>query len=208
MIRKSDDLIRFTAWERVIHWTVAACFVLLALSGLAFFHPAFWPLVQLFGGGVWARILHPFIGILIAITFCIEFLHFQRLNRFTQDDWTWIKRIKELLLGDGKNMPAQGKFNCAQKLVFWTLSACIVLLLLSGFILWRAYFNFPVTLVRWASVIHATVGALMIGVIIVHIYGAIWTKGTIQAMLYGRVSRAWAFYHHKSWYRQIRGKQP
>jgi formate dehydrogenase subunit gamma len=39
---------------------VGICFILLALSGLAFFHPAFYPLTQLFGGGVWARILHPY----------------------------------------------------------------------------------------------------------------------------------------------------
>ena len=37
--------------ERANHWVVGISFILLALSGLAFFHPAFFPLTQLFGGG-------------------------------------------------------------------------------------------------------------------------------------------------------------
>ena len=59
MIRNPKDLARYDAHERANHWLVGISFILLALSGLAFFHPAFYPLVQLFGGGVWARILHP-----------------------------------------------------------------------------------------------------------------------------------------------------
>jgi formate dehydrogenase subunit gamma len=54
-----DEIPRYTTPERVNHWTVAICFVLLALSGLAFFHPAFFFLTGLFGGGPWTRILHP-----------------------------------------------------------------------------------------------------------------------------------------------------
>ena len=55
MIRNPKDLTRYNAQERANHWLGGICFILLALSGLAFFHPAFWPLIQLFGGGVWAR---------------------------------------------------------------------------------------------------------------------------------------------------------
>jgi formate dehydrogenase subunit gamma len=205
MIRNPDDLIRFTAAERTIHWIVAICFILLTLSGLSFFHPAFWPFAQLFGGSVWTRILHPFIGLLIAMSFCLEFLNFQALNRMTSDDWQWIKLIRNLVAGNGQNMPAQEKFNAGQKLLFWAMAACILLLLVSGLIIWRAYFSFPVTLVRLASLVHASAGALMIGLIIGHIYAAIWTRGAIQAMLYGTVTRAWARHHHQVWYRQMTG---
>ena len=51
MIRNPKDLTRYTAHERANHWVVGISFILLALSGLAFFHPAFFPLAQLFGGG-------------------------------------------------------------------------------------------------------------------------------------------------------------
>ena len=55
MIRNPRDLKRYTASERANHWVVGICFILLALSGLAFFHPSLYPLVHLFGGGTWAH---------------------------------------------------------------------------------------------------------------------------------------------------------
>jgi ferredoxin len=64
---KSGDVPRYNANERVTHWVVAITFVLLAASGLAFFHPAFWFLTSLLGGGAWARILHPFIGVVMFV---------------------------------------------------------------------------------------------------------------------------------------------
>ena len=44
---------------------------------------------------------------------------------------------------------------------------------------------------------------MLIVSIIVHIYAAIWIKGSMGAMLYGTVSRAWARKHHPAWYREI-----
>ena len=84
-------------------------------------------------------------------------------------------------------MPEAGKFNGGQKLLFWLLVACMVLLILSGIVIWRAYFSFlfPVVVVRFAAVVHAAAAAVMIALIIVHIYAAIWTKESIGAMLYG-----------------------
>ena len=203
MIRNPKDLPRYTASERANHWLVALGFILMALSGLSFFHPALWPLAQLFGGGVWARMLHPFIGVLLALSFGFMFARFHQLNNMASIDWEWVKRIQEMANGDDHNMPAQGKYNGGQKLVFWASAIGLLLMALSGIVLWRAYFSFPVTLVRLAAVIHAAVGTVLIGVIFVHVYAAIWVKGTIRAMLYGTVTRAWAKQHHATWYRQM-----
>jgi formate dehydrogenase subunit gamma len=205
MIRNPKDLTRYTASERANHWIVALCFVLMALSGLSFFHPALWPLRQLFGGGVWTRILHPFGGVLLAISFAFMFVRFHRLNDMTPIDWEWVKRMREMANGDDHNMPAQGKYNGGQKLVFWASAIGLLLMALSGLVMWRAYFTFPVTLVRLAAVIHAAVAAILIGVIFVHVYAAFWVKGTVRAMLYGTVTRAWAKQHHSTWYRQMMG---
>jgi formate dehydrogenase subunit gamma len=205
MIPHPKELTRFTPRERANHWLVAIGFILVALSGLTFFHPAFWPLAQLFGGGVWTRILHPFIGVLLALSFSFLFVRFRRLNRITPADWEWMKCIGELLSGNGRRMPAQDKFNAGEKLMFWALSVCLLLMVLSGVVMWRAYIPFPVRLVRFASFMHAAGGATMIGLIFGHIYAALWTRGTIHAMVYGTVSRAWAKHHHANWYRQMTG---
>jgi formate dehydrogenase subunit gamma len=207
MIRNPKDLQRYTARERSNHWLVGICFILLALSGLAFFHPAFYPLAMLFGGGTWARILHPYIGVVLAISFAAMFLRFRALNAMTPTDWEWVRRVREMADGDDQKMPAQGKYNGGQKLLFWILSACVLLLVISGLVIWRAWFNLPVGLVRAAAVVHAVSATVMIGFIIIHIYAAIWTKGTIRAMWYGTVTRAWAKQHHRAWYRQITGDQ-
>lgn len=207
MKRDPKDLVRYTAPERANHWVVGITFTLLALSGLAFFHPAFYPLSQFFGGGVWARILHPFIGVVMALSFVAMFFRFWKLNLMTLADKEWLGRIGEMVNGDDRNMPEAGKYNGGQKLVFWLLAGCMALLVVSGLVIWRAYFSalFPIGMIRFASLMHAAVAAGMICLIIVHVYAAIWTRGTIHAMLYGTVSRAWAKQHHPAWFRQITG---
>ena len=77
MRRNPRDLQRYSAGERANHWVVGICFILLALSGLAFFHPAFFPLTQLFGGGPWTRILHPYIGVVMMLFFIMMLLSHQ-----------------------------------------------------------------------------------------------------------------------------------
>jgi len=64
-----DTIVRYTAGVRTNHWIVAISFVLAALSGLALFHPAMFWLSELFGGGPWTRILHPYIALVMVVAF-------------------------------------------------------------------------------------------------------------------------------------------
>ncbi|MDR0578520.1 MAG: formate dehydrogenase subunit gamma [Candidatus Accumulibacter sp.] len=206
MIRDPKDLSRYTASQRANHWVIGICFILLSASGLSFFHPAFFPLTQLFGGPVWARILHPYIGVIIGAALVPMFFRFWKLNILTRTDIEWLMRVREMIDGNDHDMPEQGKYNGGQKLVFWGMSACILALLASGLVMWRGYFTFPVGIVRVAVVVHAAAAIAMLLTAFVHVYAAIWTKGTIRAMWYGTVTRAWAKQHHRAWYRQATGK--
>jgi formate dehydrogenase subunit gamma len=206
MIRNPKDLARYDAQERANHWAVGISFILLALSGLAFFHPAFYPLTQLFGGGVWARILHPFLGVIMAAAFLVMFFRFKALNVMTPADKEWLSRAGEMMSGNDHNMPEQGKYNGGQKAMFWAMALCMLLLFVSGISLWRAYFNLPVDMVRLGAVVHSAIAAIMIAMIFVHVYAALWVRGTVRAMVYGTVTRAWAKQHHRAWYRQVTGK--
>jgi len=40
----------------------------------------------------------------------------------------------------------------------------------------------------------------------IHVYAAIWTRGSIDAMVRGTVTRAWARFHHPAWLREVGGK--
>ena len=85
------------------------------------------------------------------------------------------------------------------------LCAGLVVLLLTGLVMWRAYFSalFPIAMLRAASLLHAAFGLVMVCAIIVHIYAAIWVKGSIPAMTRGNVSYGWARLHHRLWFRDV-----
>jgi formate dehydrogenase subunit gamma len=120
----------------------------------------------------------------------------------------WIKRLRDVILNQERNMPEVGKYNAGQKYLFWTLVVCLWLLLLTGVVMWRPYFadSFPIWLNRVCVLVHAVSAFVLILGIIVHIYAAIWTKGSIRAMTRGTVSAAWAKHHHRGWYREVTGK--
>lgn len=201
----SELVKRYTSRERANHWLVALCFILLALSGLALFHPAFFFLSSLLGGGTWSRILHPFIGVLLAVSFFGLAARLWTQNRITDADREWKKRLGDILCNKAGNLPEIGKYNIGQKYLFWTLVVCIALLLLSGIVIWQPWFTpyFPIVLVRLAVLAHAVAAFVAILAIIIHIYSAIWVKGSIRAMTRGTVSAAWARHHHPAWYKEI-----
>jgi formate dehydrogenase subunit gamma len=89
--------------------------------------------------------------------------------------------------------------------VFYAVVLCLAGLLLSGLVIWRAYFSlyFPVAVIRLAAVVHAVCALVLICTIIVHIYAAIWVKGSVEAMTRGRVTPGWAWKHHRAWFREI-----
>lgn len=205
----NHDLQRYSAGERSNHWAVALLFILAGLSGLALFHPALFWLSNLFGGGTWTRILHPFIGVAMLVLFAFMVVRFAGRNRLKARDRQWLSRWRDMLAKRDENLPPVGKYNAGQKVLFWVLLASMVVLLLTGIVIWRAYFSaaFGVGLIRFASLLHAFAAFVMICAIIVHIYAAIWVKGSVDAMLYGKVSRAWARKHHRLWYDEMRKKE-
>ncbi|WP_426429010.1 formate dehydrogenase subunit gamma [Pseudomonas palmensis] len=201
---KHKPILRYTANERTNHWLVAILFFMAALSGLALFHPAVFWLSHLFGGGPWTRILHPFMGVLMFVLFLGLVLRFWRANFITATDRQWLRRVDRVIRNE-EGVPPVGKYNAGQKLLFWTLLACMLVLLVSGVVIWRAYFSayFGIDTIRLATLLHALAGFVLVLSIIVHIYAGIWIKGSVSAMLHGWVSRAWARKHHALWYREV-----
>ena len=198
-------IVRYTAGDRTNHWIVAMAFVLAALSGLALFHSALFGLSGLFGGGPWTRILHPFIGLVMLLAFVLLALRVGSENRMQPRDWRWLRQYRDVVNNREERLPEVGRYNAGQKLVFYAVVLCLAGLLLSGLVIWRAYFSlyFPVAVVRLAAVVHAVSALVLICTIIVHIYAAIWVKGSIEAMTRGRVTPGWAWKHHRVWFREI-----
>ncbi len=196
---------RYSANERTKHWIVAISFIMLTTSGLALFHPIFFWMGNLFGGGVWTRILHPFFGMIMLIAFCFFAFPLWKDNKIRSYDLEWIKHIKDVFLKKEEKLPKIDKYNAGQKLLYHFLLICMIILFLSGIIIWRSYFSsyFAIFMIRCASLFHSLFAFMLICAIIVHIYAAIWVKGSIQAMTRGNVTFLWALKHHRLWLNKI-----
>ena len=199
---------RYTTAARINHWITAVSLVLLALSGLALFHPSLYFLTWLFGGGQLTRAIHPWIGVVLAVSFTGLFIRFFTLNFWNRDDTVWMKNLGSVINNKEEGLPELGKYNAGQKLVFWGQSILILVLFGSGIVLWETYFGQAASVdqQRLAAVAHALAAIAAILIWIVHVYAAIWVKGTISAMTRGSVSGGWAWKHHRKWFRQEVGK--
>ena len=195
---------RYTTAARINHWITAASLILLALSGMALFHPSLFFLTHLFGGGQATRAVHPWIGVVLAVSFLGLFFRFVTLNFWTREDTIWMQNLGKVINDKEEGMPEVGKYNAGQKLVFWGQSILILLLFCSGIVLWDVYFEDYTTIdqKRLSAVIHSlcAIGAILIWII--HVYAAIWVKGTLRAMTRGSVTRGWSWKHHRKWFRQ------
>ena len=196
---------RYTTGARINHWITAASLVLLALSGLALFHPSLFFLTGLFGGGEITRAIHPWIGVVLFFSFLGLFSRFWKANLWKSEDGTWLSRLRDVLTKHEERLPDVGKYNAGQKLVFWLMSILIVVLILSGFATWDQYFSQYTTVEqkRVAVLIHSLAAIVIICVWIVHVYAAIWVRGTIRAMTRGSVTGGWAWRHHRKWLREL-----
>ncbi|WP_077929310.1 formate dehydrogenase subunit gamma [Wohlfahrtiimonas populi] len=196
---------RYSASERINHWIVAFCFILLAISGLALFYPSFSWFGQVFGTLQTARIIHPFVGMIMFVGFMIQFFRYASHNIPNMEDVKWALSVKEVVMGH--EVGDVGKYNAGQKVMFWAMTVCLFVMLVTGIMMWQSPFffadNFSIPARRIAILLHAWAALILIACIIVHVYAAIWIRGTIRAMTEGVVSENWAKMHHPAWYREI-----
>lgn len=196
---------RYKDNERMNHWFMAMMFFLAGLSGLAFFHPSLFFFTNLFGGGQWARILHPFLGVLMALSFLGLFLKLWRQNLITDADREWKKHMGDMLRGNKGSLPPVGKYNYGQKAVFWVMALSLLVLLATGVMFWRPWFApfFSIEVMRVAVLLHAVSAVALILGTIMHVYAAIWVKGTVRAMTRGTVTESWAKLNHPLWHDEV-----
>ncbi|MEZ2405802.1 formate dehydrogenase subunit gamma [Bosea sp. OAE752] len=195
---------RYPGRVRVNHWVTAISLILLALSGAALFHPSLFFLSGLFGGGANTRALHPWIGVVLLASFAILFVQMVRYNFWQKVDTQWMRHIGEVMSGHEENLPEIGKYNGAQKIVFWLMTLLILVLFGTGIMIWYEYFgaSFTIEQQRFGHILHALAAIAMLLVVIVHIYAGFYVRGTMNAMTEGKVTGGWAFRHHRLWLRQ------
>ena len=88
-----------------------------------------------------------------------------------------------MVTGNEERLPELGKYNAGQKLVFWAMTVLIVVLIVTGVMMWEQYFGGLVSIPvrRVAIIVHSIAAVLIICTWILHVYAAIWTRGTHAA---------------------------
>ena len=198
---------RYTAGARINHWITATCLVLLALSGLALFssvavlphrpvrrRPEDAGDSSLDRRGAVLQLPRPVPPVLAGQS--VE----ERGRHLAGAPARRAQRHEERL-------PEVGKYNAGQKAVFWAMSILIVVLIASGMVIWDQYFYGYTSIEqkRIAILVHSMAAIAIICVWIVHVYAAIWVRGTIGAMTRGQVTGGWAWRHHRKWLRELVG---
>lgn len=196
---------RYRGYTRINHWVTALSLIVLLLSGMALFSPSLFFLSGLFGGGQTTRWLHPIVGVVLFFSFFLMFIQLWRLNMPRPEDVTWVGNIGEVLKGDEEKLPELGKYNAGQKFIFWGMSGLIIVLIGTGIMIWEQYFPDLVTIPtrRIALLLHSFAAVCIILLFILHVYAAIWTRGTIRAMTRGTVTGGWAYKHHRKWLKEV-----
>lgn len=196
-------VLRYNFRERMIHWTAGISYVYLLLTGLAFWTPwLFWIAVAL-GGGSISRMLHPWAGLVFVFAVILMYGMWANQMRETPADKAWWDSIDNYISNQDERIPAVGRFNGGQKLLFWGFFWCGVLLLLSGIVLWLPQ-DFPAIVLRLSILVHASAALITIGLFMLHIYmGVIFEKGALDAVIRGDVSRGFAKEHHGLWLDEI-----
>ena len=205
--RTGREILRFTRWERIVHWTTAGAFAVLAVTGILMLFGRY-VILPLMGYTVFASLtavgktLHNFAGPLFVACTLLMVVTFIRDNVWRRYDWTWMRRIGDFL--KARHVSA-GKYNAGEKVWFWFgVLALGVAVSVSGLILDFPNFGQGRQTMQLAHVLHATAAVLFMAMSLGHIYlGTIGFEGSYDAMRHGAVDETWAKEHHDIWYGQV-----
>ena len=193
------EIVRYTAFERALHWTVAATFLYLALTGLGLFTPKLAWLLDLLGGGQTARAWHPIVGMVFVAAVLGQFALWFRDLRLTGQDVAWLRKIRDYVAGRDEKVPPSGRFNAGQKLLFRAQVLLAAVLLASGVPIWFPE-EFSRGLRLWSLGIHSAGAVAAILSLVVHVHMSVFvTRGALRAMTEGKVTEDWARHHHAAW---------
>lgn len=203
---EDEPVERYTMHERVNHWLAGLTYVYLLLTGLALFTPHLYWMAALLGGGPTVRFWHPWIG----LAFCLAMIWMHRLwrrdMRITAADRAWNREVKKYIENEDEALPPVGRFNPGQKEFYWVMLFSMLLLLISGIVMWGPEYV-PRGLAGFrqvAVIVHEIAALITIGAFIIHVYmGVFMVPGGFRAIVLGYVSRQWAKVNHQLWYDQV-----
>jgi formate dehydrogenase subunit gamma len=203
---------RFNIHSRVTHWGHTVTFLICLLTGLVLFLNGCDPLATIFGGYNGAGLVHRIsaVGMTLFIVYFVLFnmralaAWIMDLFRFGVNDIIFVCLFPLEFLGFKVKMPPQTKFNGGEKGNSIITPTMVLLLVLSGYIMWFPAI-FPAWLVALCYPIHDL--AMIFGTFMVCMHGYLGSfhpgsGESFWGMWKGTVREDWAEHHHKVWYEE------
>ncbi len=222
--RPSGILVQRWSWfERLVHWTTAISFIVLAITGMSMLlgRTLLLPLFGKLEGGkaayaAWAQMsiqLHNIMGPVLSVGIVLMIVMWIWFNFPAKGDWNWVKAGGGMI---GDKHPSAGRMNFGEKIWFWIICTFGLAVVFTGLVMVAPSFPsleamLPVAITRGmmqdANVWHVVAGIVWMTVAIGHIYiGTAGTEGAFQGMATGYVSAEWAEQHHNLWFNKLRRK--
>jgi formate dehydrogenase subunit gamma len=202
-------ILRYAFHERAWHWVAGFSYIYLLLTGLAFWTPWLFWIAILLGGGQVSRMLHPWFGLIFAVAVSAMYVMWHSQMGIKQIDKDWFNSVGYYIRNEDDKMPPAGRYNAGQKSLFWGFVICMVLMLLSGLVLWfPEYIPWNLRYLRYIAVLtHASAALLTIGLFLIHVYmGVFAERGAFGSVIRGDVSLQFARRYHPGWYEEITGQ--
>jgi formate dehydrogenase subunit gamma len=195
--RSGVTITRFKFIERFGHWLTAVSFIALGLTGLnlTFGRSILMPLI---GPNAFAsltqfgKLVHNYGSFAFALG--LLFLMWIKDNIPHPRDILWLLKGGGMF---GLHVDA-ARFNAGQKIIFWVVILGGAALSATGYLM--MFGAGGIADMQYYNIVHALIGAIMVAVIIAHIYiGSLGMEGAFEAMGSGEVDLNWARSHHSIW---------
>jgi formate dehydrogenase subunit gamma len=195
-MRQPVDLLRFTRGERWVHKATATLMTICLLTAAFLYIDA---LSQLVGHRAFVEWIHVIAGLALPIPLLIGLgskafrSDVKVLNRFSRNDWRWLRSRKRR---NGR-IPV-GKFNAGQKLNANFQLGAILVMMGTGSVM-RFANHWPVYLRTGATFVHDWAAYGILAVVLGHIWMANKDPDALRGMRTGYVPSSWAKHEHALW---------
>ena len=202
-----NTVTRWDIFDRIIHWTIATLFILLAITGLSmlFGRAILIPVLGKDGFSAYASLahtIHNYLGPLFVAMLVILIISWLKHNFFNENDIKWFKAGGGGIIGN--QHVSVGRFNAGEKVWFWIVTILGLAVGITGLIMDFPNFDQVRYTMQNANLIHGTLSVIWTAAAFGHIYiGSIGSQGSLDGMVTGEVDENWAKQHHDLWYDEV-----
>ncbi len=198
---------RFDRAERAVHWANAVLFAILLLTAAALYLP---PLMAVFGRRRLVEDVHLAAGLALPIPLLAGLASrryrddLRRFNRWDANDRKWMRLVvaNRRARAAGRAELRDGKFNAGQKLNAAFTAGVIVVMLVTGVIMYW-FHPWPLTWRTGATYTHDWLAAAIVVVVLGHISYALRDPDALRSMWRGTIPRRWARLHARGWLEEV-----